>query len=340
MNLLPKPEQNITEKLFRLSILVIGLMALQSLLISPLLSLVFDTHLSDISLIQNKSNALAAKTSGESDDIQTTVINGARTIKSQLTQNQYWFVYISQMSFNIICFLLSALVFRHFAFSKADKLVDWKKTRFMLYFISPALLISATPIIGETLQLNDRLGINFLKEKIGVNINQNSIGSMIFSYAVFIPENSVQLISSLLFVAIIPAIGEELLFRGSLQKLLYQKNQNIHSSIFITAFIFSLIHFEITAFFYRFFLGVLLGYTYFWSRTIVIPIIIHAFNNGLMVFQMYYFFQAENPMAEKNTSLEQNPSTALLFSTLMMAMILLMFYMDYRRTESRNEFIE
>lgn len=335
MNLLPKPEQSIPEKLLKLSLLFFSLFILQNFVISPALSLAFHTDYAAISDLQSKSNVLAEKATGDSYEIQKTVIEGARAIKSQLSKNQYWFVYISQMSYNIICFLLCALFFRYFAFTKTERKLDWTKARFILYAMSPALLISALPLIGETLQLNKWLGIDALLEYLGSNFNSDSIGNMIFSYAVFIPENTTQLFTSLIFVAIIPAMGEELLFRGSLQKLLYQKSQNIHNSVFITAFIFSLMHFEITAFFYRFFLGVILGYTYFWSRTIVIPMIIHAFNNGLTVFYMYYSFQPQNPM--ESPSVDPNPAQSLIFSALMAAMILFMFYMDYRRTENSME---
>ena len=80
-----------------------------------------------------------------------------------------------------------------------------------------------------------------------------------------------------------PAIGEEFFFRGVLQRLFSEWFRNAHVAIIVTAFIFSAIHFQFYGFIPRFLLGLFLGYMFYWSGTLWLPIIIHFINNGLAV---------------------------------------------------------
>ena len=92
------------------------------------------------------------------------------------------------------------------------------------------------------------------------------------------------LLFNIIVMAIIPAFGEELLFRGLLQKSLFKKIGEIHISIFITALLFSAIHFHLDGLLPRFFLGIILGYLFYWSQSLWIPIIAHFINNDIVIY--------------------------------------------------------
>jgi len=85
---------------------------------------------------------------------------------------------------------------------------------------------------------------------------------------------------NMLMIAIIPAIGEELFFRGVLQKYLGKGLKNVHLAVFLTAIIFSFFHFQFYGFLPRLFLGVLFGYLFVWSGNLWLPILAHLVNNG------------------------------------------------------------
>jgi len=89
---------------------------------------------------------------------------------------------------------------------------------------------------------------------------------------------------NILMIAILPAIGEEFFFRGVLQRLFSEWFKNAHVAIIVTAFIFSAIHMQFYGFIPRFVLGMFLGYAFYWSGTLWVPIIIHFINNGMTVF--------------------------------------------------------
>lgn len=91
-----------------------------------------------------------------------------------------------------------------------------------------------------------------------------------------------------LTVAVTPAVGEELLMRGVLQRRVFRAwFGNPHAAIWIAAALFSFVHFEFGGFAPRMLLGVLLGYAYYWSRSLWVPIGLHLAFNGLQVVSAY-----------------------------------------------------
>ena len=95
---------------------------------------------------------------------------------------------------------------------------------------------------------------------------------------------------NLLVIAIIPAIGEELLFRGYLQQKMTQWLGKPHVAIIITAILFSAIHMQFQGFLPRFALGLVLGYLFYWSGSLWLPIIAHLLNNAMAVTFAYPTF--------------------------------------------------
>lgn len=95
------------------------------------------------------------------------------------------------------------------------------------------------------------------------------------------------LLFNIFMVAFLPAIGEELLFRGVFQRIFTNWAKNIHWGIWITAILFSAMHMQFYGFIPRMFLGVLFGYLLVWSGSMWLPIIAHFLNNAVAVIGMY-----------------------------------------------------
>ena len=94
------------------------------------------------------------------------------------------------------------------------------------------------------------------------------------------------LLLNMVVVALIPAIGEEMTFRGVLQQSLTRK-MNPHVAILLSAAIFSFIHFQFYGFLPRMFLGVLLGYMFYITGSLWTSMLMHFLNNGTAVV-LYY----------------------------------------------------
>ena len=94
------------------------------------------------------------------------------------------------------------------------------------------------------------------------------------------------LLFNLVVIALIPAIGEELTFRGVLQQGLTRR-MNPHVAILLSAAIFSFIHFQFYGFLPRMFLGMLLGYLFYTSGSLWTCMLMHFLNNGSAVVVYY-----------------------------------------------------
>ena len=74
-----------------------------------------------------------------------------------------------------------------------------------------------------------------------------------------------QLVVAIIAVGILTGMGEELIFRGSLQRLMTERGVNIHVAIWVTAVIFSAVHMQFYGFVPRLLLGAYFGYLAVWS---------------------------------------------------------------------------
>lgn len=98
---------------------------------------------------------------------------------------------------------------------------------------------------------------------------------------------------NLFMIAVLPALGEEFLFRGVIQKVLFQWTRKIHISIFIAAVIFSAIHLQFYGFLPRLVLGIYFGYLFFWSKNIWLAVWAHFLNNAIAV-SLIFLSTSEN----------------------------------------------
>jgi uncharacterized protein len=92
---------------------------------------------------------------------------------------------------------------------------------------------------------------------------------------------------NLLIIAALPAVSEELIFRGVLQGLFQNLFRSGHLAAWITSFLFSAIHFQFYGFLPRLILGLIFGYLFLWSRNIWLPIIAHFVNNAVPTVGAY-----------------------------------------------------
>jgi len=125
-----------------------------------------------------------------------------------------------------------------------------------------------------------------------------------------------ELLANLIVIALLPGIGEELLFRGVLQQQIQRRVSSPWIAIVITAIIFSAIHLQFEGFLPRVLLGLLLGWLYWRTGNFWIPVIAHFFNNGLQVVAQYlYGHQVSTLDLEKDVEI---PWMAALFSVVLL----------------------
>jgi uncharacterized protein len=114
-------------------------------------------------------------------------------------------------------------------------------------------------------------------------------------------ETNTELILAFVVVAILPAIGEEFLFRGVLQNIFKGLLNNKHIAIWLSAIIFSAIHMQFFGFLPRVILGALFGYIYVISGNLWYPIAAHFVNNGFTILLVALYQKGAIPMDIENT---------------------------------------
>lgn len=94
-------------------------------------------------------------------------------------------------------------------------------------------------------------------------------------------------IISLFIIALLPALFEEMLFRGTLQPIMISATKNAFAGILITSILFSAIHMSYYGFLPRLALGLIIGYVYYFSKNIWLSVTTHFLYNAFGVTQLY-----------------------------------------------------
>jgi uncharacterized protein len=117
-----------------------------------------------------------------------------------------------------------------------------------------------------------------------------------------------QLLLTLFYIALLPAIAEELFFRACLQPILINAfgKHRIAIAIVLTAVLFGLLHGQMLSILPRIFLGIVLGYIYVYTGSIYPCIVGHFFNNGLQVFLTYL-----HKIGKLSIDVNETPNVAL-----------------------------
>ncbi len=121
-------------------------------------------------------------------------------------------------------------------------------------------------------------------------------------------ETTSGLLFNLFMIAVIPALGEEFLFRGVIQQIFTKMTRNYHWGIWISAFLFSAFHFQFFGFIPRLLLGALFGYVLVYSGSIWIPVIGHFVNNAIGVISLY---RAQDGVGEFEKVVDPDFSTGI-----------------------------
>lgn len=105
-------------------------------------------------------------------------------------------------------------------------------------------------------------------------------------------EQTSDVVLAFIAIAIVPAMAEELAFRGVLQKLFTRWTGNSWSGLLLAALLFSTIHMQFDGFIPRFFLGALLGFVYWKGGNLWYPIGLHFLNNAAQLIALVYLDDA------------------------------------------------
>lgn len=180
-----------------------------------------------------------------------------------------------------------------------------KKSGWRMYIYAVAIFLLAIPVNDLLMKLNQ--DVSFPQSLLWLEqlLKEQEAQMAKLTETMLDTTSIIGLFNALVVVALMAAVGEEILFRGILQKILIRLFKNPHVAIVITAILFSAVHFQFYGSFARMFIGLMLGYIYFYTRNLKIPIMFHFINNATLV--IFYFLWKKgivgvNPMNDISTS--------------------------------------
>jgi CAAX protease family protein len=184
-----------------------------------------------------------------------------------------------------IAFSLIAFRFRQFYF-----LGFRKQEKASFYLLAIVIIFCSFPFVGWLGELNEH--VHLAKWMID---SEKEAGRQMEAFLKI--NNSSDIVINLLLVALLPAICEEVFFRGCLQRILIYAFKSPWTGIVITAGLFSAFHMQFEGFLPRMFLGILLGALFWYSTSLWPNILAHFFNNAVQVIAVLYYpkLMDENP---------------------------------------------
>ncbi|MBK1442617.1 CPBP family intramembrane metalloprotease [Parapedobacter sp. ISTM3] len=242
------------------------------------------------------------------------------------------FIKIVQAGSSIGMFVIPALLMRVVEKRRYRYLDFDTQVNPMLWLIVVGIMFFSAPIFEQAIKLNEQMKLpealagieNWMKAKEAEleRLTNQLLADTTYS-GLFI---------NLIVVAVIPAIGEEFIFRGCVQGILVRWLKNPHVSIWLTAIIFSAIHLQFYGFLPRMLLGALFGYLLFWGKNIWLPVLAHFLNNAAATISAFYLRRQGKSLDDMDLS-AQIPTYFYFLSFVLTAVLL---YQYYKTTMVRN----
>lgn len=191
-----------------------------------------------------------------------------------------------QMLYSFFCFLVPALLFFYLSHPR-PLIYAGMRERFYLNaaFISIVILLLSLPMVGVLADWNQHIHFGSLDQ----SLRQWNQKLQEMTTAMLKMPNWGSLLYNLALIAVIPAIAEEMFFRGVLQSLFIRVSKKAWVGILLASIVFSLLHAEMLGFFPRVLLGVILGLIYYISGNLWYSILAHFINNGFQVVLLFLF---------------------------------------------------
>lgn len=202
------------------------------------------------------------------------------------------FIRVLQVFQSVFIFLVPALLCAYLFNEDGCQYLKIKKAvnlKVLIYSI--ILIVAIQPLISFTGYYNKMMTLpeSLSELEQSMQAMENSAAALL--ERLMADHSPDVVIANFIVIAVAAGITEEFFFRGSLQQLVKKICHNRHVTVWITAFIFSFIHFQFYGFVPRMLLGALLGYIFLWSGNLWIPVIVHTLNNALSV-ALYYKFHS------------------------------------------------
>lgn len=197
-----------------------------------------------------------------------------------------------QIATSVGIFILPVFLFAYFKGETAFSYLKLSfKPSFTMLLLAMPIVVVAAPFMAAMLELNQNIVFPSYLSGFEQYLKDTEAANELVLKKLLIMNTPADFMLNLFMVAVIPAVSEELFFRGCLQQVLIDLYRNIHLAVIMSAIIFSFIHFQFYGFLPRMILGIIFSYLLVWTGSIWYSILAHFLHNGLQVTLLYMFQQ-------------------------------------------------
>lgn len=207
--------------------------------------------------------------------VQTPDLSNPQVLAGQKFMQAAWTVFL----FGLPSVVYALATFRE---KPLQELGFRRATMASFYILAIVLLAVATPLEGWLGMLNRRIPLPGSLVDL-----EKTTDKQVMAYLKV--RSPLDIIINLLIMAVLPAIFEELCFRGVVQRILIQAFGHPWAGIIVAAALFSAFHMQFQGFLPRMMLGILLGAAYWYSGSLWTSIFAHMFYNGIQVIIASYY---------------------------------------------------
>ncbi|HLN52843.1 MAG TPA: CPBP family intramembrane glutamic endopeptidase [Lentimicrobium sp.] len=239
------------------------------------------------------------------------------------------FIRIMQILNQIGVFIMPPLALAFFTETHPGQYLGFNSVKGSHIIATLLLIFGMSPIVSFLMELNEGMLLPQSFQSIedwmrSSEDKANELVQWMLSYT-----DPLSLGINALMIILLPAIGEELLFRAVLIRIFKGIFKNIHLAVWISAILFSAFHLQFYGFLPRMFLGLAFGYLFIWSGTIWVPVMAHFINNATVVAVTYL---------NSNGIITQSPDEfghvdsplLIVFSIIMTAVVCVFLYLTRR----------
>lgn len=241
-----------------------------------------------------------------------------------------YFQVVNQIGF----FILPAICYAYLENRKPTSYLRLNTSINPTYFIAASILIVVSiPAINWLVEINEGMKLPGIFKGLEDWMRDSENKTNELTEAFLNVTTPVGLVVNIIIIALLAAVGEELLFRGVILQLFVEWFKNIHIAILVSAILFSALHLQFYGFLPRMVLGILFGYIFIWSGSLWLPIVLHFLFNGITVVAAYLFHKGLIQTDIESFGVSDN--VILVISSFLLTILLL--FVIYRMGKSKSE---
>lgn len=230
-----------------------------------------------------------------------------------------WLQFVSTFFFMLVPAMVFSSMMSHrpFNYIGFNSAVSSRQVLIILVVVFISIVLSSA-----LSQLNGMIPISKSAEKYFKGLEDEYTKEML---GIANMKSAKDYIITLVIIGLLPALFEEMLFRGALQPVIISITRNAFVGILITSILFSAIHMSFYGFLPRLALGLIIGYIFYFSKNLWLSSLTHFLYNAFGVTQIYLLSRKGSLTPEAMKDNDSFPLMFGLFAAIILFIVFLLF---------------